>query len=795
MTIPPDDKRSIGDSTNRQVDGSNAEKEETPVDLNHDTLPVPHSAKDTATRHRDDLPADLSPEERSRAAQALNFLDDVRAAASQESDRLPNAIGRYTIERSLGRGGFAEVFLAHDPQLDRNVALKVPLFNTAANDEVRLRFEREARLAATLGHPQIVPVYEYGNVGPLRYIAFALCNGPTLSKWSEDNKPIDFRTAAEIISHLADAVQHAHQRGIVHRDLKPGNVLVEESADGGEPVWRRLRIADFGLARSSEADVSVLTQDGRIVGTPAYMSPEQASSQSDVGPAADIWALGMMLFEILTGELPFRRDDLLATVRSITDDTVPRARSIRSEIPTGLDAIIDLCLRKSPSDRYTSAHELAEDLRRWLNGQPVQARPLSRVAKATMWMRRNPLPTASIAVTFAALGIGLSVALWQRNEAVANLREVQTQTSRADGNLQTAQTLISDIIALEKRLQSQGQLSEERSRLIRRAAKLQLELIEDEDQTSQVQYDTAVSLEQLSLLLAQLQQFDSSTETARRVLALLGAVNDDLPTGVSPAKLFEMRILQRTRIASNFSITNHADQAALEYAAAESEPIPAGVSPLARATLLSEMRRGKAVMLSMNGDNAGAVKEHKLALAYFANIDAPDDKKLRWNYFICKSRLHTGLGMNLTTLQNTELAAENFTQAAAALGELAEIFPDHPILAGQQMQLSHHHGVLAEQNSDWKTASQQYEASRKAALKLFNQNRENLMPANFYVMSSVALCRSHENSGAIKIAQTIARETFEAAKAFPPALRKDESFAGNINALKPLVRAAISGAE
>ena len=118
----------------------------------------------------------------------------------------------------------------------------------------------------------------------------------------------------------------------MHRDLKPGNVLVEESADGGEPVWRRLRIADFGLARSSEADVSVLTQDGRIVGTPAYMSPEQASSQSDVGPAADIWALGMMLFEILTGELPFRRDDLLATVRSITDDTVPRARSILSLI-------------------------------------------------------------------------------------------------------------------------------------------------------------------------------------------------------------------------------------------------------------------------------------------------------------------------------------------------------------------------------------------------------------------------------------------------------------------------------
>lgn len=787
MTIPPQNERPSDDNNEQQEVGSET-AEETPPNLNQETIPAESVERAAASDDTNDLPAGLSPEERSRAANALSFLRDVRAAKA--SHQLPASIGRYTIERSLGRGGFAEVFLAHDPELDRRVALKVPLLNTAHNDEVRQRFEREARLAATLGHPQIVPVYEYGQSGPLKFIAFAWCNGVTLSDWMNQNSPLDFRTCAEIVCHLADAVQHAHQRGIVHRDLKPTNVLVEASDVAIAPVWEQVRITDFGLARSSEADEAVLTQDGRIVGTPAYMSPEQASSQSDVGPAADIWALGMMLFELLTNQLPFRRDDMLATVRAITDEPVPRVRFLRSDVPAGLDAIVDLCLRKAPSDRYDSAHELAEDLRRWLNGEPVHARPLSPISKAVMWMRRNPLPAASIAITFAALGLGLSIALWQRNEALTNLREVRAQTSRADGNLQTAQTLINDIISLEKRLQSQGQLAEERASLIRRAAKLQTELVQDENQTPQVRYDTAISLKELSTLLKELQQFDESVKIARRVLTLLEGLEADLPEGVSTAKLYELRVQQQIVVGSSLSMANKNAEAEVAFSAAEAETIPEGVRPLQRAAWLSEMRRSRAIMLAMKGDRAASAEQIQRGLVYFTSIDPPDDPKLRWNYYLCKSRLHTGLGMDQMALQDVSSAKKSLTEAAEELSQLVKIFPDHPVLADQQMQLSYHRGALAEQESDWKTASEHYAASRQHALTFFSQNRENLNPANFYVMTGVSLCRTHDRDRLPDKALKVAQQTIESADGFPEALKKSKAFAGNLSILKNRIEEA-----
>ena len=149
---------------------------------------------------------------------------------------------------------------------------------------------------ASLGHPQIVPVYEYGDLGPVRFIAFAWCDGPNLTDWIANNGSVDFETAAKMVHCLAEAVQHAHQRGIVHRDLKPGNVLVDNSEESKDkPVWERLRITDFGLARNFDSHDATLTQDGQLLGTPAYMAPEQAGSGANVGPAADIWSLGMIL--------------------------------------------------------------------------------------------------------------------------------------------------------------------------------------------------------------------------------------------------------------------------------------------------------------------------------------------------------------------------------------------------------------------------------------------------------------------------------------------------------------------
>ncbi|MEL6894937.1 MAG: serine/threonine-protein kinase, partial [Planctomycetota bacterium] len=373
-----------------------------------------------------DVLLEMPAEQQHAAAEALAFLGQVRRAVRQPetgdiekrdiekrdiatgdtdpnpgahadyetSTGLPSQIGKYKIERSLGRGGFAEVFLACDEELDRRVALKIPLFHTQHHVSGGKRFEREARLAASLSHPQIVPVFDYGTIGPICYIAFDWCDGPTLSDWSAQQPSIDCKTAARIVEHLADALQHAHRRGIVHRDLKPGNVLIDGSDQTThQPVWERLRITDFGLACDTQHDRSSLTIDGQIVGTPVFMSPEQAEGSAAPSAAGDIWALGMMLYQLLTGTLPFQRQDPIATIRAIVDQPLPPVRSLRRDVPASLAAITEMALRRDVVQRYGSAHELADDLRRWLNGEPTLARRPSAMARSILWVRRNPILT------------------------------------------------------------------------------------------------------------------------------------------------------------------------------------------------------------------------------------------------------------------------------------------------------------------------------------------------------------------------------------------------------------------
>jgi serine/threonine protein kinase len=482
---------------------------ETPRDLRDET---PRVGK---TDSVSELPDDLLPNEVAQAREALAFLKEVRGE-TQQSGQLPTSIGRYSIIRSLGRGGFAEVFLAEDEELDRRVALKVPLFNSTMNEAGRQRFEREAKLAASLGHPQIIPVYEYGDLGPVRFIAFAWCDGPNLTDWIANNGPVDSETAAKIVRFLADAVQHAHLRGIVHRDLKPGNVLVDDSEDSkGKPVWERLRITDFGLARNFDNHDATLTQDGQLVGTPAYMAPEQAGSGADVGTAADVWALGMMLLELLTGQLPFRKPEILATIRAICDDAVPRARKLQPNVPVGLDAIADLCLRKSPSDRYESAHDLSEDLRRWSSGEPVKAKPQSALSTFAMWTRRNSAIAAVSALAFLFLALGLVGTTWQylqaaenlvaANEALANEQQALKKEREALEVEQTARIKAQRISALFSRTYRRsspgmdGRQLKVVDMLDLTAEKIGAEFADDQETKWELQYELAKTYRELGV--------------------------------------------------------------------------------------------------------------------------------------------------------------------------------------------------------------------------------------------------------------------------------------------------------
>jgi WD40 repeat protein len=342
---------------------------------------------------------------------------------------MPTQIGRFHILRELGRGGFGIVYLAHDSQLGRRVALKVPRADIVHSAELRQRFQQEARAAAGLDHPNLVPVYESGEVDSLCYIVSAYCPGINLADWMRGRtEPVPFADAARIIRSLADGVQHSHSKGILHRDLKPANVLlvtmdISSGSNGGRrselPSTNRAllsacqpKITDFGLAKLSGADVQ--TKTGTTMGTPAYMAPEQATAyKSEVGPAADVYSLGVMLYELLTGRPPFVADSPIEVMLAVQkEEPVPPSR-LRQRLPRDLDTICLKCLEKEPHRRYASAKSLAEDLGRYLAGNSIVARPLGVFGRSFRWGRRRPATAALLAMLMLTLTAGVSGIGWQ----------------------------------------------------------------------------------------------------------------------------------------------------------------------------------------------------------------------------------------------------------------------------------------------------------------------------------------------------------------------------------------------
>jgi WD40 repeat protein/serine/threonine protein kinase len=386
-----------------------------------------------------------------RLERDLAFLHRVRRALSPPAPATPllnvgvadgalSTVGRFQVRRELGRGAFGVVFLAHDPLLGREVALKVPRAEILVTPELRERFHREARTAAGLDHPNLVPVYEAGEAGPICFLVSAYCPGPTLARWlRQRTEPVPFDTAARLVATLAEAVEYAHRHGVVHRDLKPSNILLQNDELGvmndelrKEPPSSTSsfilhpssfiipKITDFGLAKLLDgtpgSDTSGYpTRSGAIVGTVGYMAPEQAGGKTrDIGPAADTYALGAILYEVLTGRPPFRGETELDTLQQLREEEPVPPTRLRPKLPRDLETICLQCLRKEPSRRYDRTAALAEDLRHFLAGEPIRARQVSLWERAWRWCRRNPsLATVSglagiALVTVVALAFGLA---------------------------------------------------------------------------------------------------------------------------------------------------------------------------------------------------------------------------------------------------------------------------------------------------------------------------------------------------------------------------------------------------
>jgi serine/threonine-protein kinase len=359
-----------------------------------------------------------------------------------------NPVPGYEIVAELGRGGMGVVYKARQTSLNRIVALKMVLAGEYASATACSRFLGEAEVVANLHHPNIIQVYEFGKHEDYPYFTLEYVEGGSLDQHL-DGTPWPARRAVETIEALARAMAAAHKQGVVHRDLKPANVLL--GADG------TLKITDFGLAKRVEGN-SGLTQSGSIVGTPSYMAPEQAGGQSKrVGRAADIYALGAILYELLTGRPPFKADTAVDTVMQVLCDEPVSPSRLNPKCPRDLETICLKCLEKEPSKRYAAANDLADDLARFRDGEPIRARPAGRWERTRRWVRKRPATAALIGVSALAAAALLIVGWTYNLNLQAALREAKDR--RVEAEEQRTLAVAAQLTADERRADAEQQRS------------------------------------------------------------------------------------------------------------------------------------------------------------------------------------------------------------------------------------------------------------------------------------------------------------------------------------------------
>jgi WD40 repeat protein len=407
MTTPNDPTRSH-DSLDAVIAGYMLAVEAGEVPNRQDLL-------DRHAEHADALRAFFADLDRmDRVASPLRLAGGLEATGSADANghTAPPTVryfGDYELLEEVARGGMGIVYKARQVSLNRLVALKMILAGSFASVRDIQRFRAEAEAAANLDHPHIVPIHEVGEHDGQQYYTMKFVEGTSLAGHPRG----ELRTEVAGLIDVARAVHHAHQHGVLHRDLKPSNVLVDPQGN-----WL---VTDFGLAKRLAGADRSLTESGQILGTPRYMAPEQAAGRKDLTVAADVYSLGVIFYERLTGRTPFAGEDVLMLLRHVRETEPPRPSSIRPGLDRDLETVMLKCLEKEPGQRYGSAEALADDLERWLAGKPIAARPSGSLARAWKWARRNPMVaglSASVAALLVALLVG-SIVTAVRSAAAA----------------------------------------------------------------------------------------------------------------------------------------------------------------------------------------------------------------------------------------------------------------------------------------------------------------------------------------------------------------------------------------
>lgn len=481
------------------------------------------------------------------------------------------AIPGYFIIEEIGRGGMGIVYLAADLTLHRQVALKMIHRSSQFSDVHRRRFVGEARAAARLHHPNLVQIFDAGEFEGHPFLVFELVNGGTLAEKIR-GQPLNVRESAKLIETLSLALQYAHDRHIIHRDIKPSNILM-----GNDGV---ARISDFGLAKRLDEDVQQ-TVSGMVVGTPSYMAPEQAAGLSGASsPAVDVYSLGAVFYELLTGQPPFKAASVMETLEQLRNtDPIP-PRRIRNDIPRDLETICLKCLQKEPFRRYMSAQLLAEEIGRFLQGEPIISRPVGLGERVGRWCRRHPLPTALATALIIVFVAAFTTVSWQWKEAVAQKKLAETNAEKfqaerdkaihatalakvnaaateyqrsiaerhlaaAESRFEKAQAPIQELIRLGIELVRQPHMEARGRQALEKASQFRQSLLEEKTDDPEARYVTAATFHVLAWTLLEHGEFSAAEQTYNETLSLLKDLNDQDPNNRRFLRLMRSVCLER----------------------------------------------------------------------------------------------------------------------------------------------------------------------------------------------------------------------------------------------------------
>jgi tetratricopeptide (TPR) repeat protein/tRNA A-37 threonylcarbamoyl transferase component Bud32 len=572
------------------------------------------------------------------------------------------AIPSYEILGELGRGGMGVVYRARHLQLNRVVALKMLREVALDSPQLQARFQIEAEAVASLQHPNVVQIYEVGESGGCPFLAMEFVEGGSLQDRLRSSLPSPHE-AAEIVQALAGAAHSAHQRGIIHRDLKPANVLLTQT---GVP-----KLTDFGLAkRFGEKDGQ--TQTGAIVGTPSYMAPEQAFARTGaIGPPADVYALGAVLYACLTGHPPFEAPTILEILEDVRSrEPVPPAR-LRPGVPRDLETICLKCLHKEPARRYASAEKLSEDLRRFLCREPIKARPVGPLERLRLWAKRRPSAAALVLVLFlAAVGTVAGVVRYQVR--------LQVERSAAEKSFRMALRAVDKMLSevAEEELAAEPRSEQKRRRLLSQTLAFYQELLQDRGGDPVVRQETGRAYRRLGDILRLLGQNAEAQDAYQQAIGVLSDLAAKSPSAPEPrADLAESHnwlgeLLRTTGRSDDARAAYQNAQRLQDELIARYPDVPGYRMGLAR----THYNRG--ILLKDKGAFADARGEFRQAIDTLCELvgEYPDQSEYRQHL----ARSYLNLGPVLRQLRESAAAESVYTEAIRQFRTLNEKDPYKP---------------------------------------------------------------------------------------------------------------------